>query len=359
MSGVDTTMRSALEKLVKRESLSGAEVSAVMEGIALGNAEPTQVSAFLALLAAKGETAEEVAALATVMRKHAVNVDLGPGPVLDIVGTGGDGHDTINISTSAAIVAAACGAVVAKHGSKSVTSKSGSSDVLQKLGIALLGPEHIAECVKDAGIAFMFAPHFHPAMKHVVPVRRALQIRTVFNILGPLLNPAGASRLMLGVFSPDLLDTYAQVLQALEVEHALVVHCCGLDELAAVGVAEAVEVRDGTARRLQIDPQSMGIAQCSIADLKGGEPQENADRIRAVFAGGDAAKGAIPDTIALNAGAALYVYGAAASVEEGYKIAIAKMQAGEVLPVLDKFARVSSALDEKEPAAKLPKTATA
>jgi anthranilate phosphoribosyltransferase len=159
----------------------------------------------LSLLAAKGETPTEIGALAEVMRKHMVHVRL-PFPVLDIVGTGGDGHNTVNISTAAALVAAACGAKVAKHGSKSVSSKSGSSDVLQKLGIALLGPEHIEACVRETGIAFMFAPNFHPAMKHVVPVRRDLGFRTVFNILGPLLNPAGAQRLMLGVYSPELVS---------------------------------------------------------------------------------------------------------------------------------------------------------
>lgn len=240
-----------------------------------------------------------------------------------------------------------------------MTSRSGSSDVLQKLGIALLGPEHIKSCVDEAGIAFMFAPHFHPAMKHVVPVRQSLKMRTVFNILGPLLNPAGASRLMLGVYSPDLLDTYAQVVHSLGAEKALIVHCQGLDELASVGVAQAREIsqKDGI-KTVTIDPQAMGITKCTIADLKGGEPEENAAIIRGVFAGGAGAQGPIAETIALNAGAALYVYGLADSVESGYKMALAKLQSGDVLPVLEKFASISSKLEKGEPAPKTMKSSS-
>ncbi|GBG32783.1 Anthranilate phosphoribosyltransferase [Hondaea fermentalgiana] len=353
-------MREALEKLVRREDLAEAEAAAVMETIASGEAEDAQTAAFLALLAAKGETAAEIAALAGVMRKHAVHVKVeGGDKVVDVVGTGGDGHNTINISTSAAIVAAACGARVAKHGSKSVTSKSGSSDVLEKLGIALLGPAHISDCVQEAGIAFMFAPNFHPAMRHVVPIRRALKIRTIFNILGPLLNPAGAKRMMLGVYSPDLLDVYAEVVHKLGAEHALIVHCCGLDELAAVGVADAREVTPQGVQKITVDPQAMGIAQCKIKDLEGGEPAENAAIIRDIFSGGDKAEGAVADTIALNAGAALYVYGLCDSVEAGYKTAIAKLQSGDVLATLDKFAETSTRLAAsapEEPPTKVAKT---
>lgn len=346
------TMRAALEKLVRREDLSEDEASSVMETIAAGAASEAETAAFLALLAAKGETASEVTALASVMRRHAVKVSLDPSSskILDIVGTGGDGHNTINISTSAALVAASCGALVAKHGSRSVTSKSGSSDVLQRLGIALLGPEHIAKCISEAGIAFMFAPNFHPAMSHVVPVRKALKIRTVFNILGPLLNPAGARFAMLGVYSPDLLDVYAETVFNLGVEHALIVHCCGLDELAAVGVAEAREVTREGITKTSIDPQAMGIAKCTIQDLEGGEPEDNARIIRELFAGGEKAKGPVADTIALNAGAALYVYGTCASVEDGYKMALAKIQSGDVLATLDKFAETSTRLSEEPPA---------
>mmetsp|Transcript_18698 Transcript_18698/g.33145 ORF Transcript_18698/g.33145 Transcript_18698/m.33145 type:complete len:347 (+) Transcript_18698:2129-3169(+) len=338
-------LRECLEQLVRREDLSAEIVERAMGEIASGNADPVQVGAFLSLLAAKGETPDEIAALAAVMRRSAVKVDI-PHTVVDLVGTGGDGHNTVNISTSAAVVAAACGAKVAKHGSTSVSSRSGSSDVLLKLGVPHLSPSNIKECVENAGIAFMFAPKFHPAMAHVVPVRKALGIRTVFNILGPLLNPAGAKRLMLGVYSPALLDTYAKVVQKLGAEHALIVHCCGLDELAAVGVADAIEVTQDKIERIQIDPASMGIAACTIKDLEGGGPEQNAEIIRNVFSGGDGAKGPIGDTIALNAGAALYVFGIADSIEAGFKMASEKLVSGEVLPVLEKFSKVATALDE-------------
>jgi len=341
------SLRRALEQLIEGQSLSREDASAVMEDIASGGAEDAQVGALLALLAAKGETSDEVAAFAKVMRAHAVHVDL-EGEILDVVGTGGDGHNTINISTSAAIVAAACGAKVAKHGSKSVTSKSGSSDVLQKLGISLLGPDQIKSCIEQAGIAFMFAPNFHPAMKHVVPIRKALQIRTVFNILGPLLNPAGAKRLMLGVYSPHLLDTYAEVVFDLGATHALIVHCCGLDELAAVGIADAREVTREGVKKVQIDPSTMGIPACTIRDLEGGEPEENAEAIRKIFSGGENATGPIADTICLNAGAALYVYGMCPSVAEGYKLATEKLFSGAVGAKLEDFAKVSSTLRLQE-----------
>lgn len=225
-----------------------------------------------------------------------------------------------------------------------MSSKSGSSDVLQELGIALLGPGDIASCIDQTGIAFMFAPNFHPAMKHVVGVRRSLQIRTVFNILGPLLNPAGARHLMLGVYTPKLLDTYAEVLVSLGVEHALVVHCCGLDELATVGVAQAVEVRGTKVSRITIDPESMGLNKCEIKDLEGGDAKVNAEIIRGIFSGGDAAEGAIADTICLNAGAALYVYGSVSSIELGFQMAKEKLQSGKVLDKLNEFANISTGL---------------
>ena len=337
-----------LEKLIGGTDLTQDEAKGMMESIAAGSVDPLVTSAFLVLLHAKGETSEEIAALASVMRRHAAPVrGLSTArPLLDIVGTGGDGHSTVNISTCAAIVAAACGALVAKHGNRSVSSKSGSADVLEALGVHMLPPQAIGACIADCGIAFTFAPKFHPAMKHVVPVRKALAVRTVFNILGPLLNPAGATRLMLGVYTPALLQTYGEVLFKLGVEHALVVHCCGLDELSAVGVAEAVEVTPAGITKLTIDPADFGVPRCTIADLKGGDCEENATILRAVLGGGAAASGPIADTIALNAGAALYVYGSAASVGEGYAIAIAAMKDGTATTeTLTKWAAATARLD--------------
>mmetsp|Transcript_12377 Transcript_12377/g.16055 ORF Transcript_12377/g.16055 Transcript_12377/m.16055 type:complete len:344 (+) Transcript_12377:154-1185(+) len=338
-------MPEALTQLIERKNLSAETTENVMELIASGQADPVQTSAFLVLLAAKGETVDEVKSMVKVMRKHATNVSI-PFPVVDVVGTGGDGFHTVNISTSAAILAAACGAKVAKHGSTSVSSKSGSSDVLQKLGIAMCGPENISSCVEKAGIGFMFAPKFHPAMKYVVPVRKALKVRTVFNIMGPLLNPAGAQRLMLGVYKPELLDLYGNVLHSLGVEHALVVHGSGMDELNTLGPVQAVEITPEIGvRKITIDPQEMGLTKCSIDDLKGGGPEENAAIIRNLFTGGDNAKGGLADTIALNAGAVLYVYGTAKSVKEGYDIAIDQLRKGAALKVLDDFVAISNNLE--------------
>jgi len=298
------------------------------------------------LLRAKGETPDEVEGIVRTMRDHMTAVDV-DGPLLDIVGTGGDGAHTVNLSTTAAIVAASCGVRVAKHGNRSVSSKAGSADVLEVLGVKMLDPDRIASCIEEAGVAFMFAPKFHPAMKHVVPVRKSLGVRTIFNILGPLLNPAGADRLFLGVFSPHLLDIYGKVLHGLGVEHALVVHCCGLDELAPIGVAEAVEIRKGHGvKRIKIDTLDMGIEKCTIADLRGGSKEVNAKIIREVLSG--KRKDAIADTIALNAGAGLYVAGVASSIREGLKKAKHAMSSGLAMKQLNKWSDISIRLDSKK-----------
>lgn len=267
-------------------------------------------------------------------------------PALDIVGTGGDGANTVNLSTTAAIVAAACGATVAKHGNRSVSSKSGSADVLEVLGVPMLDAEDAQSCVERAGVTFLFAPKFHPAMKHVVPVRRSLGVRTVFNILGPLLNPAGATRLFLGVFSPHLLDVYGRVLLGLgRVEHALVVHCCGLDELAPIGVADAIEIKNGKMTTRKIDCLALGIPKCTISDLRGGTKEVNAKIIRNVLRG--ERNGPIADTIALNAGAGLYVYGSVPSIRDGYKKAREMLRSGAAIRKLEAWASLAEGLAKK------------
>ena len=252
----------------------------------------------------------------------------------------------MNFSTAAAVVAAACGARVAKHGNRSVSSRSGSADVLEALGVVMLDPDKIAPCIDAAGIAFMFAPKFHPAMKWVAPVRRAVGVRTVFNILGPLLNPAGAKRMMLGVYSPDLLELYGNTVHALGAEHALIVHCCGLDELAPLGVADAVEVTpEGGVRRIKIDcVAGMGLSQCTIPDLAGGSCEDNAGILRRVFAGGNGATGPVADTIALNAGAGLYVMGMAASIKDGLSKAREVLRSGKCAETMEKWAKTSQGL---------------
>lgn len=316
-----------------------------------GLVPPEQVAALLVLLARKGAVASEIAGFARAMRERATHIAIADdavvsgevpcsGPVVDIVGTGGDGHDTLNISTTAAILAAASGCRVAKHGSVSSSSLSGSADVLRRLGIKMLAPEDISPSIAAAGIAFMFAPNFHPAMRHVAPVRRALGVRTIFNVLGPLLNPANAQRLVLGVWSPTLLQPYADALLSLgSVEHALVVHCCGLDELAPIGEAQAIEIIGTCAKPLTIDTVAIAGPACAIADLKGGGPQHNADAITELLNGGeDAASTVVGRTVALNAAAALYVCGKASSIHAAYDVAKASLAAGNAAVVLRRWA---------------------
>ncbi|CAE7244846.1 hypothetical protein FNF29_06461 [Cafeteria roenbergensis] len=345
------SIKSQLDALIGGESLSEAQAHEACSNIADGLVASEQVAALLALLARKGAASTEIAGFARAMRERATHIAIADdavvagevpcsGPIVDIVGTGGDGHDTLNISTTAAILAAASGCRVAKHGSVSSSSLSGSADVLQRLGVAMLAPEGISPSIAAAGIAFMFAPNFHPAMRHVAPVRRALGVRTIFNVLGPLLNPANARRLVLGVWSPKLLQPYADALLSLgSVEHALVVHCCGLDELAPIGVADAIEIADGKAVQTSIDTVAIAGPACGIADLKGGGPQHNADAITELLEGGEAAaNSAVGRTVALNAAAALYVCGKSASIHDGFKVAQAALASGKGAVVLRRWA---------------------
>jgi len=342
-------LRAQIATLIAGAPLSEADAFAAASLLASGGADPLQLSALVALLAARGETAAVLSGFARALRAAAVAVDVGAGaPLVEIVGTGGDGLSTQNISTAAAVLAAACGARVAKHGSVSVTSASGAADVLLSLGVARLPAARVRACVERAGIAFLFAPLFHPALRHAAPVRAALKTRTVFNLLGPLLNPAGADAVVLGVFAPALLRPMAEALRAAgAARRALVVHCCGLDELAPLGPAAAVELRaDGSLDYdVVIDAADWGVPRCTVADLRGGSPAENAAALRALLAGGDAAAASpFGQTVALNAGAALYVAGRAASVREGYALAIDALRAGAGGATLEKWVAVSSAL---------------
>lgn len=279
--------------------------------------------------------------MVSVMREHMVSVNPG-GTCIDIVGTGGDGHHTVNFSTAASVVAAACGAKVAKHGNRSVSSQCGSADVLETLGVVISQqPAGIERCLEHAGIAFMFAPNFHPAMKNVVPVRKALGVRTVFNILGPLLNPAAAGRALIGVYSESMVSLMAHALHELGAELTLVVHCGGLDELAPIAVATVATVTPSGVTMGSIDPFLMGFKQCTIADLKGGSAAENAAILRDVFSG--KLEGPVTDTVILNAGAGLYVAGTAASVAEGCELARACLKAGKPLATLSAWVSASQA----------------
>ncbi|KAG1695152.1 hypothetical protein DVH05_020793 [Phytophthora capsici] len=347
-----TTMElsALLAKLTRREDLTDAEATFAVQQIASEKAaeNPVAVGVLLALLAAKGESASEVAAFAKYMRSEAVKVHVSSGrPTLDIVGTGGDGANTVNLSTAAAVLAASCGALVAKHGNRSVSSRSGSADVLEELGVPMLKPDRVGPCLEEAQIAFMFAPHFHPAMRYVAPVRKAIGIRSVFNILGPLLNPAGCKRVVIGVYTPNLLDVFGEVLLALGVEHGLVVHCAGLDELNSMGPADVVEVRQGAEepfRRYKLRPEDVGVPAVTLEQLKGGDAAENAAILRKVFSGGVYSECPVGNTIAYNAGAGLYVYGLADSIKSGYEMAKKQLSSGQALTTLDNWAQVAQQL---------------
>ncbi|KAJ1620115.1 anthranilate phosphoribosyltransferase [Pavlovales sp. CCMP2436] len=332
-------LKETIERLVAREDLTLQQAQEAVEAV-INGADPHQCAAFLVLLRAKGETPLEVAGMVMAMRKHMVPVPIA-GTTIDIVGTGGDGANTLNFSTAASVVAASCGARVAKHGNRSVSSKSGSADVLQALGIKLdLEAAQVSACVEEASITFMFAPVFHPAMKVIMPVRKGLGVRTVFNILGPLLNPAGASRLLIGVYAPHLVELMARALFELKVEKAMVIHCGGLDELAPIAVADFAEVTPEGVTFGTLDPMELGFAKCTIADLAGGEAEQNAAMLR-VLLNGDS-PGPLEDTVVLNAGAALYVYGIAESVKQGCELARASIKSGAPLRTLDKWAAVCS-----------------
>jgi len=306
--------------------------------------EPPQMAAFLALLRAKGETSAEIAGLAQAMRAAAIPVST-PYDVLDIVGTGGDDIGSVNISTGASVIAAAAGAKVAKHGNRSVSSLCGSADVLEALGVTVdLGPEEVASCLEETGIAFMYAPRYHPAMKAVAPVRRSLKIRTAFNFLGPMLNPAGAKYALVGVYSTAVSRKMADALMRLGTKKALVVHSHGLDELTPMGDADVLEVTEAGVRQYVLDPRSLGIPHCSVEDLKGGDATFNAKVLRDVFAG---ERNAVADALCLNAGVALAAAEVASSPEEGIAMAQEAQRSGRALQLLDKWVDVSSRLSSQ------------
>jgi len=335
-----TELREYLDMLCDGRDLTTTEVDEALQ-LLLDGADPIQAGAFLCLMRAKGETPAEIAGMAGAMRRNGVRCDCGPG-VVDIVGTGGDGANTVNISTGSTALAAACGARVAKHGNRSVSSQCGSADVLEELGVNIdLSPEGVARCVNEVGVGFMFAPRYHPAMKAVVPVRKALRVRTAFNILGPMLNPAAAQYGLIGVYSPDLMMLMAESLQLLGVERALVVHSEGIDELTPMATALALEVTKDGVREVDVNPQTLGIDRCELRDLVGGTRDVNARMLRAAL-GGEV--GAVGDALALNAGVALGVAGVAGSYTEGVAMAKEMQRSGKALATLDAWAKLSTSI---------------
>ena len=336
-------IQAALGDLLDGRDLGRDRAREVMAEIMRGEATQAQIGGFLVALRLKGETADEIAGCAEAMREHVLPVQPDRTDLVDTAGTGGDGAHTINISTAAAIVAAAAGAGVAKHGNRAVSSACGSADVLEALGFELeQPPERIARSIDELGFGFMFAPAHHPAMRHAAPVRRELATRTVFNVLGPLTNPAGARAQVIGVYSRPLVRTIADVLAQLGASRAFVVHGAhGIDELSPAGPNDVCEVVNGEVRERVIDPVDLGIERGDPDELRGGSPAENAAAIREVFAG---APGARRDAILLNAAGAVAAAGHAEDLREGLALARRAVDSGAAAARLDELARFSNAV---------------
>ena len=330
----------SIQLLLDGHHLSRADAHAVMDSIMEGEATQAQIAGFLVALRTKGETADEIAGFADAMREHVVPVTPRRSPIIDVVGTGGDGANTFNISTAAAFVAAAAGAAVAKHGNRAASSTAGSADVLEELGIDIeQSPDRIALSIDDLGFGFMFARSHHPAMRHVAPVRQELGVRTVFNILGPLANPAGARDGVFGVYSADLARTYAEALAELGSRRAFVVHGDGgLDELTPFGVSLVVEVADGDVREWELDPRELGIEPAEPDELRGGDATANAATIQAVLAG---ERGGRRSAVLLNAAAALVAAGLAEDFGDGIDVAAAAIDSGAAASRLDALVEFS------------------
>ena len=333
----------ALARITDGRDLTRDGARAVMDAVMRGEATPAQIGGLLVGLRAKGETVDEITGFAEAMREHVVPVRPSRTPLVDVVGTGGDGAHTINISTAAAIVAASAGAGVAKHGNRAVSSASGSADVLEALGFQLeQPPERIAQSIDELGFGFMFARAHHPAMRHAAPVRQELGTRTVFNILGPLANPAGARDGVFGVYAPELARTYAEALAGLGARRALVVHGAGgVDELTPSGASLVVEVRDGRISEWQLDPVTVGLGPSDPAELRGGDAAENAAAIRRVL---DGERGGRRDAVVLNAGAALVTAGVSETLHDGVAAASAAIDGGAAGVALVRLVEFSNAV---------------
>jgi anthranilate phosphoribosyltransferase len=328
-------IQQALARLLDGHDLDRGQARAVMDEIMTGEATQAQIGGFLVALRLQGETPDEIAGFAEAIREQAVVVRPQRDDLVDVVGTGGDGQRTLNISTAAALVAAAAGAGVAKHGNRAVSSASGSADVLEALGFDLELPvERISRSIDELGFGFMFAPAHHPGFRHAAPVRRELATRTVFNVLGPLTNPAGARAQIVGVYDPALVRTIAEALVRLDARRAFVVHgAFGVDELSPAGPNLVCEVVDGVVRQREIDPLDLGVARCAPEDLRGGTPVENAAAIRAILAGDE--RGARRDAILLTAAGAIAAGGHADDLGDGLELARETLDSGAAAERLD------------------------
>lgn len=331
-----------IEKLQRRQDLTVAESAAAMDEIMEGRALPAQTAGLLIALAMKGERPSEIVGLAQTMRARATKLSRRFDPVFDTCGTGGDRAHTFNVSTVAALVLAACGVRVAKHGNRSVSSRCGSADLFEALGVNIAAPPEVVErCLEEAGMAFFFAPTFHPSMRHAAPTRRELGVRTAFNLLGPLTNPAGATRQLVGVPRPELTELVARALALLGTERAWVVHGAdGLDEISTTGYTKVSECRDGAVNTFYVHPSDFGVPKAAPADLKGGEAADNAVIARAVLAGD---RGAPRDIVLLNAAASLLIAGTVGAISEGLALAAQAIDSGAANEALAQLVRVSNA----------------
>lgn len=333
-------IKEAILKVFRKEDLSYAEAEEAMDEIMEGQASSVQMSAYLTALSMKGETVDEITASAAGMRAHCVRL-LHDMDVLEIVGTGGDGANSFNISTTSALVISAAGIPVAKHGNRAASSKCGAADVLEALGVNIaVSPETSTELLKKIGICFLFAQNYHIAMKYVAPVRKELGIRTIFNILGPLANPAGANMELMGVYDEALVEPLARVLANLGVKRAMVVYGTdGLDEISMSAPTKICEVKNGTFECYEITPEQYGFTRCSKEELAGGTPEENAEITKAILNGEAGPK---RDAVLMNAGAAIYMAGKAASIEEGIAMAREIIDSGKAGAQLETFIAYSN-----------------
>ncbi len=333
-------MPSAIRAVIARENLSADEMRAVMRTIMTGAASDAQIGGFLVGLAMKGETVDEIAAAASVMRELATPVTVRGDHVVDIVGTGGDGMHTFNVSTACSFVVAAAGGTVAKHGNRSISSRSGAADLLEAAGVRLdLGPEQVQQCMENVGVGFMFAPQHHSAMKHAIGPRREMGVRTIFNVLGPLTNPAGAPNMLMGVYAKELVEPLAHVLRQLGASHVMVVHADdGMDEISIGSATRVAELRDGKVSSYTIAPEDFDLARADVSRLVVSDATESLDIIRKVFAG---EPGPAADIVVLNAGAALYCADLTGSLHEGVTKARKILQNGQAAEKLQQLAAFS------------------
>ncbi|RUU46407.1 anthranilate phosphoribosyltransferase [Mesorhizobium sp. M6A.T.Ce.TU.002.03.1.1] len=334
-----SALKTHIAKVAAGTALSFEEAREAFDIIMSGDATPGQIGGFLMALRVRGETVSEISGAVATMRAKMLRVDA-PADAIDIVGTGGDNSHSVNISTASAFVVAACGVPVAKHGNRGLSSQTGAADVLTALGVKIdIPPETISRCIHDAGVGFMFAPAHHPAMKHVGPTRVELGTRTIFNLLGPLSNPAGVSRQMVGVFLPEWIMPVAETLKALGAEHAWVAHGDGYDEITTTGETQVAELVGGEIRTFTLTPEAVGLKRHTKDELRGGDAAYNAQALRDMLGG---AAGAFRDTVLMNAGAGLVVAGKATMLADGMATAAQAIDSGRALQVLDRLVEISN-----------------